>query len=64
VKKGTPKDQLLAQINAANSTLNVNAFPNINAAMRLDAFYAELQNAASEPPMRAGAIGGCLPRLI
>ena len=46
VKKGTPKDQLLAQINAADSTLNVNAFLNINAAMRLDAFYAELQNAA------------------
>ena len=46
VKKGTPKDQLLAEINAADSTLNVNAFLNINAAMRLDAFYAELQNAA------------------
>src|SRR5215469_12036046 len=46
VKKGTPKDQLLAQINAADSTLNVNAFLNINTAMRLDAFYAELQNAA------------------
>src|SRR5215472_717614 len=46
VKKGTPKDQLLAQINAADSTLNVNAFLNINAAMRLDAFDAELQNAA------------------
>lgn len=46
VKKGTPKDQLLAQINATDSTLNVNGFLNINAAMRLDAFYAELQNAA------------------
>jgi glyoxylase-like metal-dependent hydrolase (beta-lactamase superfamily II) len=46
VKKGTPKDQLLAQINAADSTLNVNGFLNLNAAMRLDAFYAELQNAA------------------
>jgi hypothetical protein len=46
VKKGTPKDQLLAQINAADSTLNVNAFLNINAAMRLDAFYDELQKAA------------------
>src|SRR5215468_11472569 len=46
VKKGTPKDQLLAQINAADSTLNVNAFLNINAAMRLDAFYEELQKAA------------------
>jgi cyclase len=46
VKKGTPKDQLLAQINAADSTLNVNGFLNINAAMRLDAFYAELQNGA------------------
>jgi cyclase len=45
-KKGTPKDQLLAEINAADSTLNVNAFLNINAAMRLDAFYAELQNVA------------------
>jgi hypothetical protein len=37
---------VLAQINAPDSTLNVNAFLNINAAMRLDAFYAELQNAA------------------
>jgi cyclase len=46
VKKGTPKDQLLAQINAVDSTLNVNAFLNINAAMRLDAFYEELQKAA------------------
>lgn len=46
VKKGTPKDQLLAAINAADSTLNVNGFLNINAAMRLDAFYAELQQAA------------------
>ncbi|HEY2381341.1 MAG TPA: MBL fold metallo-hydrolase [Terriglobia bacterium] len=46
VKKGTPKEQLLAQINAADSTLNVNGFLNINAAMRLDAFYEELQKAA------------------
>jgi cyclase len=46
VKKGTPKDQLLAQINAADSTLNVNGFLNINAQMRLDAFYDELQKAA------------------
>jgi glyoxylase-like metal-dependent hydrolase (beta-lactamase superfamily II) len=46
VKKGTPKDQLLAQINAADSTLNVNGFLNINAQMRLDAFYEELQKAA------------------
>jgi cyclase len=46
VKKGTPKDQLLAQINAADSTLNVNAFLNINPAMRLDAFYDEVQKAA------------------
>jgi glyoxylase-like metal-dependent hydrolase (beta-lactamase superfamily II) len=46
VKKGTAKDQLLAQVNAADSTLNVNAFLNINAAMRLDAFYEELQKAA------------------
>jgi glyoxylase-like metal-dependent hydrolase (beta-lactamase superfamily II) len=46
VKKGTPKEQLLAQINAADSALNVNAFLNINAAMRLDAFYDELQRAA------------------
>jgi cyclase len=46
VKKGTPKDQLLAQINAADSALNVNAFLNINAAMRLDAFYDEITKAA------------------
>ncbi len=46
VKKGTPKDQLLAQINAADSTLNVNGFLNINAQQRLDAFYAELQKQA------------------
>jgi cyclase len=46
VKKGTPKDQLLAQINAADSTLNINGFLNINAQMRLDAFYDELQKAA------------------
>jgi cyclase len=46
VKKGTPKDQLLAQINAADSTLNVNGFLNINTQMRLDAFYDELQKAA------------------
>jgi glyoxylase-like metal-dependent hydrolase (beta-lactamase superfamily II) len=46
VKKGMPKDQLLAQINAADSTLNVNGFLNINAQMRLDAFYEELQKAA------------------
>jgi hypothetical protein len=46
VKKGTPKDQLLAQINAADSALNVNAFLNINAAMRLDAFYDEIAKAA------------------
>lgn len=46
VKKGTPKDQLLAQIDAADSTLNVNAFLAINRQMRLDAFYDELQKAA------------------
>jgi glyoxylase-like metal-dependent hydrolase (beta-lactamase superfamily II) len=46
VKKGTPKDQLLAQINAADSTLNVNGFLNINAQMRLDAFYEEVSKAA------------------
>ena len=45
VKKGTPKDQLLAQINAADSSLNVNGFLNINPQQRLDAFYAELQKA-------------------
>jgi cyclase len=46
VKKGTPKDQLLGQINAADSSLNVNAFLNINPQQRLDAFYTELQKAA------------------
>jgi hypothetical protein len=46
VKKGTPKDQLLAQINAADSALQVNAFLSINPAARLDAFYDEISKAA------------------
>lgn len=46
VKKGTPKEQLLEQIDAADPTLNVRGFLAINAQMRLDAFYAELQEAA------------------
>jgi hypothetical protein len=46
VKKGTPKDQLLAQINAADATLQVNAFLSINPAARLDAFYDEISKAA------------------
>jgi glyoxylase-like metal-dependent hydrolase (beta-lactamase superfamily II) len=48
VKKGTPKEQLLDEINAADSTLNVRGFLAINAEMRLDAFYAELQEAAKK----------------
>jgi glyoxylase-like metal-dependent hydrolase (beta-lactamase superfamily II) len=46
VKKGTPKDMLLAQINAADATLMVNAFLNMNAQQRLDAFYEEVSKAA------------------
>jgi glyoxylase-like metal-dependent hydrolase (beta-lactamase superfamily II) len=45
VKKGTPKDQLVAAIGAADATLNVGALLQNNAT-RLDAFYAELQAAA------------------
>jgi cyclase len=43
VKKGTPKEQLMAQIAAADATLNPTGLVN---AMRLDAFYAEIQAAA------------------
>ena len=46
VKKGTPKDQLIAQINAVDSSLQVNSFLAINAAARLDAFYDEVSKAA------------------
>jgi cyclase len=46
VKKGTPKDQLVAQITAADSTLNVAALLQNNNPVRLDGFYAEVQAAA------------------
>jgi hypothetical protein len=46
VKKGTPKEQLVGQINAADPSLQVNAFLAINAAARLDAFYDEVSKAA------------------
>lgn len=46
VKRGTPKDQLIAQINAVDSSLQVNSFLAINAAARLDAFYDEVSKAA------------------
>ena len=46
VKKGTPKDQLIAQINAVDSSLQVNSFLAINAAARLDAFYDEVSKTA------------------
>ena len=46
VKKGTPKDQIVAQIMAADSTLNVPALLQNNNPVRLDGFYAELQAAA------------------
>lgn len=46
VRKGTAKEELLDAINAVDESLRVNAFLNINAEMRLDAFYAELLEAA------------------
>jgi hypothetical protein len=45
VKKGTAKDQLVAQINAVDPALQVNAFLMNNPA-RLDAFYDEVSKAA------------------
>lgn len=45
VKKGTPKEQLMAQIAAADSTLNAGGLLQNNAA-RIDAFYAEIVAAA------------------
>jgi glyoxylase-like metal-dependent hydrolase (beta-lactamase superfamily II) len=45
VKKGTPKDQIVAAVTAADSTLNLGALLQNNA-VRLDAFYAEVQAAA------------------
>ena len=45
VKKGTPKDQLIAQINATDATLQANAFL-LNNPTRLDAFYEEISKAA------------------
>lgn len=45
VKKGTPKEQLIAQINATDASLNAGAFL-LNNATRLDAFYAEISKAA------------------
>jgi hypothetical protein len=45
VKKGTPKDQLIAQINATDATLQANAFL-LNNPARLDAFYEEISKAA------------------
>jgi hypothetical protein len=45
VKKGTPIDQLMAQIAAADANVNAGALLQNNAA-RIDAFYAEIQAAA------------------
>ena len=45
VKKGTPKDKLVAQINAVDSALQVNAFF-LNNQARVDAFYDEISEAA------------------
>lgn len=45
VKKGTPKDQLVAAINAADPNANVGALLQNNQA-RIDAFYDELVKAA------------------
>jgi len=38
VRSGTPKDQLIAQINATDANLQANAFW-LNSPTRLDAFY-------------------------
>jgi cyclase len=50
VKKGTPKDQLVAQVNAADPSLNLGALLQqnnpANFAIRLDAFYNEVSAAA------------------
>jgi len=50
VKKGTPKDQLVAQISAADASLNVGALLQqnnpANFAVRLDGFYDEVSKAA------------------
>ena len=45
VKKGTPKDQLVAEINAVDSTLQVSTFF-LNNPARIDAFYEEISKAA------------------
>lgn len=45
VRKGTTKDQLVTQINAVDSTLQVNAFF-LNNPARVDAFYDEISKAA------------------
>ena len=47
VRKGTPKDQLVARINAVDASLQVNAFLMNNQA-RLDAFYDEASKAAKK----------------
>lgn len=47
VKKGTTKEQIVEQVNAADSTLNLGALLQLpNNTARLDAFYAEVQAAA------------------
>jgi glyoxylase-like metal-dependent hydrolase (beta-lactamase superfamily II) len=50
VKKGTPMDQIVAQVTAADATLNLGALLQqtqaANYAIRLPAFYAEVQAAA------------------
>jgi cyclase len=50
VKKGTPQDQIVAQVTAADATLNLGALLQqtqaANYAIRLPAFYAEIQAAA------------------
>jgi hypothetical protein len=50
VKKGTPKDQLVAQVTAADANLNLGALLQqnnpANFAIRLDAFYNEVAAAA------------------
>lgn len=47
VRKGTPKDELVAQVNAANAGLQADAFF-LNNPARLDAFYDEVTKAAKK----------------
>ena len=70
VKSGTPKDQLIAQINATDASLQANAFW-LNNPARLEAFYEEISSCEklsgrsdlqidaehpTLPPLRGGSV--------